>query len=324
MDLSPLIQILSSGKCYSGVELGQKLNKSRTAIWKMMPRLEDLGIELKSIKGKGYCVQGGLDLLPVDKSHILPVDLIDRVPSFKVLLSVDSTNTYVSKLMSEGSPRPGDYVMVFAEHQIGGRGRRGRAWQSPFGKNLYFSLGFRFPGDVSALSGLSLVVGISLAQALRDLGVVGAGVKWPNDVLINGRKVAGILIELAGEISSDCQVVVGVGLNVHMDESADIDQPWTSISREGLRITKKQVAEQLVRTVTSDIDVFLKMGFSAFIERWNEVDCLVGKSIAINAGESFGIAQGVNDRGELFVETQEGVLSVNAGEVSVRVSNTSV
>lgn len=323
MDIISLLEILADGGFYSGVVLGKRLNMSRTSIWKMIPRIEELGIPVECVKGKGYRIPGGLDLLPRSSADLISEENMLHLAHFERLLSVDSTNSYASEVLADVKPRQGDYVLILAEHQSGGRGRRGRVWQSPFGQNLYFSIGFNYLGDISVLSGLSLAIGLGVADALDRLGISGVGVKWPNDVMVKGKKIAGVLIELTGELSAGCQVIVGVGLNVRMDEQL-IDQPWTSLKKEGADISRTIITRMVINGVLKSMEDFLANGFASFHKQWVKYDWLYGKEVTLSVGERHGKVLGVSDRGELLIESPVGQLSINAGEVSVRVSNSTV
>ena len=228
-----LIRLLADGRFRSGSELGEALGISRAAIWKRVQRLEEFGLPLESVKGKGYRLAQ-------------PVDLIDPL-SLEVLLgeraqlhyqwATESTNA--DALAIKGPVRRPQVFL--SECQTAGRGRRGRQWQSPFAANLYVSIRFPVSGGFAALGGLSLAVGVVVAQALQELDPsLPVGLKWPNDLQINGAKVGGVLIELAGEMDGQVDVVIGVGVNGCMTghQARDIDQTWTDLAK-----TAKEIQE---------------------------------------------------------------------------------
>jgi BirA family transcriptional regulator, biotin operon repressor / biotin---[acetyl-CoA-carboxylase] ligase len=315
MELYSILHLLADGEFHSGSELGVSLGVSRTAIWKAIGQLGSLDLELESVKGKGYRLARPLDLL--SKAEMLR--LLDEKASAKlainVLLSAESTNTWL--LARDGLKN--QYEACFAEHQVNGKGRRGRSWVSPFASNLYLSVAFDLKGGAESLNGLSLVIGLSVVKALGQLGVKGVELKWPNDVWLNGRKLAGILVELHGEATTSWRVVVGVGLNVGMraEEAKLIDQPWASLS-EVSDLNKTCVAASLLNSLVSDLEIFKENGFGFFLERWAKYDALSDKDVEVNAGAMSGIARGVDRTGALLLETQRGLEVVNAGEVSVR------
>lgn len=315
MELYSILRLLADGEFHSGSELGKSLGVSRTSIWKAIGQLDSLDLQLESVKGKGYRLARPLDLL--EESAI--VSLLDADAAAKlmlnILLSTESTNSWL--LARSGLQK--QYEACFAEHQVGGKGRRGRQWVSPFGSNVYLSVAFDLKGGAESLNGLSLVIGLSVVQALCDLGVEGLELKWPNDVWLNGRKLAGILVELHGEATTSWRVVVGVGLNVGMsvDEAVLIDQPWAQLNEVGI-FSKNCVAAALLNNLVADLEIFKVSGFSCFLTRWAQFDALNNRVVEINAGVMSGIARGVDRTGALLLETDKGIEVINAGEVSVR------
>ena len=219
--LNKILTLLADGQFHSGEEVGQALGVSRAAVWKHMKKLDELDIPYSSVKGRGYRLQDDIELL--DEKRIQEA-LSQRLDILEILLDVNSTNTY---LFERAADHMGKRYAVLAEKQVGGRGRRGRQWVSPFGKNIYLSLLTSFAGGVASLEGLSLMTAIAVEKAMARLGVGDIGLKWPNDVYARGKKLAGILLEVTGEYSSHCQVVMGIGLNLSLSEkdAAQIEQP---------------------------------------------------------------------------------------------------
>ena len=319
MELHSLLSLLADGQYHSGSDLGVRLGVSRTAVWKVINNLSDIHIDVLSVKGKGYCIEGGLDLLSADGIYeFLPLAL-KKLCDLHLLLAVDSTNTWVMDNRKVSKP----YTFCLAELQKEGKGRRGRQWVSPFGKNICLSVGFDLPGGVEVLSGLSLVIGISVIRALNMLGVSSAKLKWPNDILIDGQKVAGILVELQGEATTGWRVTAGIGLNVAMNrsEGEGIDQPWVSLSKY-VDFSRDFIASALIESVVNVLEVYRREGFSVFVEEWQSSDLLRGKYVQISASEIAGIALGVDASGALLLDTENGVKSVNAGEVSIQKNDT--
>lgn len=313
-----LLQALSDGEFHSGSELGEILGVSRTAVWKSLQKLETLGLVVETIKGKGYRLSHPLDLL--DASRILSAlpDITQTQLALRVLQSTASTNSDASAWLVESRLHP--YCVVLAEQQTAGRGRHGRTWVSPFAQNLYLSLAYELKGGVEALSGLSLVVGIALIRTLKVLGVDDVALKWPNDVWLQGRKLAGVLVELQGEATSGWRVVIGIGLNVHMREAegAMIDQPWISLDTTKV-VSRNELAARLIETLLLVLHEFACKGFAAFVAEWAAVDALAGKHIQLDGGRVAGVAMGIDATGALLLQQESGgLLVVNAGEVSVR------
>ena len=242
-----------------------------------------------------------------------------RLDILELLLDVDSTNTY---LFNRASDHMGKRYAVMAEKQNHGRGRRGRQWVSPFGRNIYLSLLVSFSGGMSALEGLSLTTAIAVERALRRLDIQGVGLKWPNDIYADGRKLAGILLEVTGEYNSHCQVVIGIGLNLSMNESEakDIDQPWVDLRSLNPNLSRNEVAGVLLDELLTCIDTFQKEGFAPLQEYWSERDIYHESEVSVvsPSQEITGVVKGVNRKGELLLKTSRGMEVISAGELSVR------
>ncbi len=317
--LRDLLTILSDGEFHSGEELGTQLGVTRAAVWKQLKKLESLNIPLSSVKGKGYRLSDAIELLDRD---IIKGKINGRLDCLEVLLNTESTNSY---LLDKASDHMGKRYAVLAEKQESGRGRRGRTWVSPFGKNIYLSLLWSFGGGLASLEGLSLIIAIAVERALADLGVEGAKLKWPNDVYLNNKKLAGILLEVSGEYSGHCQVVIGVGLNVKLSDydAESIDQPWAQLSEQIHQVDRNKIAACVINHLIQAIEQFDKQGFSSFREYWTERDAFYDQEedlILPNKVRS-GTAKGVNSKGELLLETDLGLEAINAGEISLRLKH---
>ena len=210
------------------------------------------------------------------------------------------------------------FEVCISEMQKGGKGRRGKVWVSPFGKNIYLSVAFDLQGGVEVLNGLSLVIGLAVIRVLKKLGLSNAVLKWPNDIWIDSRKAAGVLVELQGEATTGWRIVAGIGLNVAMDENdgKGIDQPWVSIA-QSISSGRGQVAGMMISALIAVLEEYQANGFKGFMSEWDDSDFLKGKSIESSGGVK-GIAVGINAQGALLVETTDGLKSINAGEISVR------
>jgi BirA family biotin operon repressor/biotin-[acetyl-CoA-carboxylase] ligase len=314
--LRKLLTHLSDGQFHSGEALGEALGVSRAAVWKQLKKLDELDIPYSSVKGKGYRLHDPIELL--DQPAIMST-VSQRLDCLELLLDVDSTNTY---LFERASDHMGKRYAVFAEKQSSGRGRRGRQWISPFGRNIYLSLLVSFSGGMSALEGLSLAVGIAVEKAMGRLGIDGVGLKWPNDIYADGRKLAGILLEVTGEYNSHCQVVIGVGLNLSMSEgeAQEIDQPWVDLSSLRSGLSRNQVAGTLLDELLAMVDTFQKEGFAPWQQYWSERDIYHNKDVVISSPirDVEGVVKGVNRKGELMLRTDRGMEIITAGELSVR------
>lgn len=316
MQVERLLDLLADGRFHSGQSLGDALGISRTAVWKQIKKLEQLGIQIDSVHGKGYRLKQSLNLLSAHKiRNELSETAKKQITDIEIYLSVDSTNTRANQFGK-------DRFVCLAEQQTAGRGRRGREWVSPFGQNIYLSLCWYFYSGVSQLEGLSLSIAVLLCRALEEFDLQDIKVKWPNDLLCKQRKLAGILLEMSGDADGVCKVVIGVGVNVNMDRlQYHIDQPWVSISELTDKIiSRDKLAGKIINHLALGLLEFQEKGFSAFKDEWMKRDLFFEKSIKVvtASAEIEGIEKGVDDRGCLYIKTSEGVKRIHGGEISVR------
>jgi BirA family biotin operon repressor/biotin-[acetyl-CoA-carboxylase] ligase len=320
-----LLNILSDGEFHSGEALGAALGVSRMAVWKHLKVLRETGVDFEVIRGRGYRFPATTELL--DREVILSAtDAASKhcLGEIEVLLDIDSTNNRLREQALQGAPSG---TVCLAEMQHAGRGRRGREWVSPFAANLYLSLLWRSAAGAAALGGLSLVVGIALIRCLQSFGINTAGMKWPNDVVVNGAKLAGILIDVVGETSGPCAVIIGVGINVAMPQTAaaGIGQSWTDMKTvTGCgTISRNQLAARLLDNMLPVITRFESDGLQPFLDEWDRFDSVKGCQINLQlAGETVsGKACGVDAGGALLVETSGGRQRFASGEVSLRVAS---
>ncbi|MGH8209115.1 MAG: biotin--[acetyl-CoA-carboxylase] ligase, partial [Steroidobacteraceae bacterium] len=250
----------------------------------------------------------------------------EHVRSLEVVWSVGSTNTV---LLSRANPPNGVGEVMLAEYQTAGRGRRGRVWLAPPGGAICLSLSWTFRDVPADLSALGLVIGVCELRALRELGVAQAQLKWPNDVLVDERKLGGILIELRAESGGPACVVIGIGLNVALGAPllariAETGIAATDLVTAGMeQPSRNVVAGAIVESCVRGLLDFEREGLRPFIEDWRDADALRGRMVDVRgaAGEvSCGLARGVDLHGALLVETPEGLKKFVSGDVSVRVS----
>lgn len=321
MKSKPLLRLLADGEIHSGESLALSLGVSRTAIWKQIKRATDEGYSVDTIRGKGYRLVSPLDLLDADAIlNALPAHL-QSVISLEVHDELDSTNAEV--IRQRAQPNGGNPIVCLADHQTAGRGRRGRQWQSPRGENLYLSLGLTFRGGFAMLDGLSLVLGLAVAEAVEKQGVADVGLKWPNDVFVNGSKLSGILIELQGELEEGVvQVVAGIGVNVHMTSAENLDQAWTSLARSmpDYLWQRNQVAADIIIAALEASERFADGGFSHFRDEWQARDIFNGQPLTAGDGKLAGIGRGVDEQGNYLVDVGGELNEVRAGEISLRVT----
>ncbi|MEO8802092.1 MAG: biotin--[acetyl-CoA-carboxylase] ligase [Rudaea sp.] len=322
MSIQPrtVLTALSCEQPVSGSALAHRLGVTRAAVWKQIEALRALGAPIQGAAGSGYRLAWPLELLDVANIHAeLDATLRARLGDLQVHWQIDSTSSTLLRLAGDGAQ---DLTVCIAETQSAGRGRRGRLWQSRLGGNIYFSLLRRFACGMGALSGLSLVAGVALMQSLNDCGVAGIGLKWPNDVLADGHKLAGILVELGGEFLGPCFAVIGIGVNLRLPEETGIDQPYTDLARLcGSELpSRNRLIARLITRLSAALDRFERDGFAGFREHYARYDALVGHPVNVrtSAGTVSGIADGVDARGALRVRQNGQVLTFDSAEVSVR------
>ncbi len=313
----PLLKLLEDGRFHSGEALGRSLGISRSAVWKQLQRLEELGIVLHKVRGRGYCLAQPWSLLDIESISVAVPDW-----EVRVLMDVDSTNAEAMRITNpEGRP-----VLVLAERQLAGRGRRGRKWVSPFGENLYYSVALPITGGARQLEGLSLVVGLAVHHALRAMGVEGM-LKWPNDILVHEKKIAGILLELVGDPADLCRVVIGIGINVNMLASTEqIDQPWISMREVlGKGVDRTTLTITLTHTLQYFLGRLRDEGFPALQGLWEQHHAWHGRKVMLTSGTRHyeGVIVGIDEQGALRLETSQGVMHYSSGELSLRLRDDS-
>ena len=313
-----VLHTLSDGRFHSGQRLGETLGVSRTAIWKALKSLQQYGVTPQAVSGRGYRLPRPLELLHPDAllQHMGGEgrELLRGLALFDIL---DSTNAYLV-----GIHKDGHGLGCLTEYQSAGRGRRGRHWVSPFGSNIYLSLRWHFSAGMAHLSGLSLAMAVGVIRALCDVGIDNATVKWPNDVYVEGRKLAGILLEIAGEAAGPCDVVVGLGLNVDMPPQAahDIDQPWIDIGTIRHGVGRNRLAGRLLHHLLLALARFQLDGLTPFLAEWRDKDILAGRALRLSLPdeELRGIGCGIDGDGALLVDLQGKRQRFTYGEVSLR------
>ncbi|WP_449546109.1 bifunctional biotin--[acetyl-CoA-carboxylase] ligase/biotin operon repressor BirA [Lelliottia amnigena] len=308
-----LISILADGEFHSGEQLGERLGMSRAAINKHIQTLRDWGVDVFTVPGKGYSLPEPIQLLDED---VIRRQL--KQGKVTVLPVIDSTNQYLLERINELNS--GDSCV--AEYQQAGRGRRGRKWFSPFGANLYLSMFWRLEQGPAAAIGLSLVIGIMIAEVLHDLGADKVRVKWPNDLYLNDRKLAGILVEMTGKTGDAAQIVIGAGLNMIMRnvQTDVVNQGWITLQEAGVTIDRNTLAVRLIKELREALTLFEQEGLSPFLGRWEKLDNFIHRPVKLIIGdkEIFGTSRGINAQGALLLE-QEGIVKPwVGGEISLR------
>lgn len=315
-----LLEMLLDGRFHSGEQLATSLGVTRAAIWKHIKTLQsDYGLDIHAVTGKGYRLSQSFELLNSEVISKLVADTYPEV-DIETFISINSTNHY---LMKQVIAEAGRCVAVFAEQQTSGRGRHGRTWISPFGGNLYFSIRYQFSPTPNDVTGLSLAVGVAIVELLRKIGIKSAALKWPNDILVNGRKLCGILLEMHGESHGPYAVVVGVGLNLSMpaSEADKIDQPWVALNQIcDIGLSRNELAANLLIQIMAALKTFELEGLEPFRERWMMWDSYMDTEVTLRLGDRVikGIAKGIDQQGALLIEQEGKRQRFYSGEITLR------
>ena len=321
----PILRLLTDGKFHSGEDIAQQLKVSRATVWNALQAAEKLGVEIFSVRGRGYKLPQAVTLL--DEQAVLNAIGEHRAWfNLEIHDHLESTNSYMMKKLSSGQSHAS---CVAANLQSNGRGRRGRSWQAGLGASLTFSLLWRFQCGASALSGLSLAVGVALIRALHSFGINQAQLKWPNDVLIvannqSPEKLAGILIELQGDMEGPSAAVIGVGINLNLPTKIKerIDQPATDIaSVVTSNINPNELLGVLLKNLADVLSHFEQQGFTSLREEWTKHHAYHLQPVKMlhpDGRETFGTVNGVADDGILLINTALGELRFSSGEISLR------
>ncbi|MBS0486086.1 MAG: biotin--[acetyl-CoA-carboxylase] ligase [Proteobacteria bacterium] len=319
IDPAALLCALRADRAVSGSDLAARLGVTRAAVWKQIRGLRASGAPVQAVAGRGYKLAWPFEALDAHAIRAkLDPALRKRLRNMAVHWRIDSTNTQLLRNAAAGAPV---LSICLAEMQSAGRGRRGRAWISPLGANVCFSLLQRCAGGMGTLSGLSLVAGVALAQALEDCGATGIGLKWPNDVIVDGRKLAGILVEAGGEFLGPCFAVIGIGINLRLPDGVDTGQPATDLARICAELPSRNfVVARVAARLVEALDCFETDGFGAFAQAYAARDALVGRPVRVHAAQGVrdGIADGVDARGALRVRHGATLATYDSADVSVR------
>jgi len=321
-----LLRLLADGKFHSGEVLAQELGVSRASVNNALQNIERYGLVLYSVRGRGYCLQSAPQWL--DKSRVNSL-LAQDADDFhlEVMDSTPSTNTLLLQRASSAAPSGS---VIATELQTMGRGRQGRLWHSGLGNALTFSLLWRFECGLSGLAGLSLAAGLGLMRALKSLGITGASLKWPNDVLGSNGKIAGILVEAQGDMLGPSAVVIGIGINLSLprEVSTHVDQPAGDLSQlTSVLPDRNLLLAVMLRELARVLSQFSTGGFAVLREEWEGCHCYQHQPVQLllpDGNRVLGIVRGVNQDGALSVEINSPVNGkpemriFHAGEISLR------
>jgi BirA family biotin operon repressor/biotin-[acetyl-CoA-carboxylase] ligase len=322
----PVLRLLADGERRSGEAIAAALGMSRAAVWKQVKRLEALGLVVDVRRGAGYRIDPPLDVLDAGVIRAaLPPGTAARLDSLDVMTHVRSTN---SQLFDGARPRPGRMAACLAEYQSGGRGRRGRSWLAPPGRGLCLSVAWTYPTQPVGVESLGLVAGAVVRRMLTTRAEVAVGIKWPNDLIVDDRKLGGILVELSAEGHGSCFVVVGIGINVtatpslaDMASTCGVLRPIDlATATAGRSPTRNALAAALIEAFAEMFEHYPATGFSAYRGLIAEADYLYGRTVTVEspAGPIAGRAMGIAADGRLRVERDGAIHEIVAGDVSVR------
>ncbi|MDP4946106.1 bifunctional biotin--[acetyl-CoA-carboxylase] ligase/biotin operon repressor BirA [Alishewanella sp. SMS8] len=313
-----LLSVLADGKFHSGQILANHFGISRTAIANYIAELELVGLDIYKVKGKGYALTKPIVLL--DAAIIRQLQPAQSAPVL-VQHITDSTNLQLMQALQSNKDLASASVIV-AEAQTAGRGRRGRSWYSPFGSNLYFSYYWKLEQGIQAAMGLSIVAGCALCQVLQRHYQISTKMKWPNDIYIDNRKVAGILVELVGQADGACHVVIGIGINVQLPLQAlqHIDQPYADLATAtDHAINRNELVVHLQSALTYALKQFQQTGFAPFQESFNQLNLYAQQTVTLSGSASAtGVCKGVDNQGAILLEHAGQIVAYFGGEVSLR------
>jgi BirA family biotin operon repressor/biotin-[acetyl-CoA-carboxylase] ligase len=317
-------RLLGDREFHSGTALAVAAGVSRSAVWKAVASLRTLGVVAHAVANRGYRLPLAAELLDASSIRaLLPVACRPRLRRGTCVWTTGSTN---ADLLQGGSAPPGQFDFLTAEFQRAGRGRRARSWLSPPGGSICLSIGWSFASLPPEAGALGLVIGVCALRALQGIGVRGVALKWPNDLVVDGAKLGGILIELRAESGGPAFIVVGIGLNVALGASlsaavvATGTRP-TDLAALGIeRCDRNALAAALIAASVDGLLRFEHAGFGAFADAWRAADALAGKPVLVSAGSGpvSGHARGIDANGALCVQTRDGLQRFTSGEVSVR------
>ena len=322
LNITELLTQLDHESHRSGQDLAAYFNCTRGTIHNGIERIEELGIRVERVSGLGYRLFEPLDLLDTNKivSNLTPI-VADQLQAIECLTQIDSTNQYATNLTF---PPTGKFTIVLSEMQLAGKGRRGRTWVSPFAANIYLSIIWPLQRSLHEASIVSPYLAICIAEKLHALGIPELGLKWPNDIYCQEKKLAGLLIECTGELGGTGKMIIGLGLNVSMSKYAniDIDQAWTDIISNVAhwQYSRNQLAAEMINTLVNALNQFENSQIHDLLARWSRWDVMHNANVDVQSDQytQHGIARGIDENGCLLLETKKGLQPVLVGDVTLR------
>lgn len=323
---SKLLSLLADGRFHSGEELGACLSISRTAVWKRIKSLRQSGLVIYPVKGKGYRITQALEFLEQGKIFsYIDADIKPLIRQFTLHTEVDSTNQY---LLNRFDHDDFHGHITLAEYQTEGRGRRGNAWISPFAAGISLSLGWHFDPAPEPLALVSLGTGVAVMRALSRAGITDAGLKWPNDVIWQYRKLGGTLVEMRAESAGPCKMVIGIGVNysfpAESNYSTGIDQPWVDIATiQQPAVLRNKFTAILISEIVRLMNIYAGRDDCGIIDEWRRYDCMKGKfaKLVLPDRTVNGLILGIDDNGALLMSVNDRLEKFNSGEISLRLQS---
>jgi BirA family biotin operon repressor/biotin-[acetyl-CoA-carboxylase] ligase len=324
-----LLRQLADGAFHSGEDLAATVGLTRARVSQLLKEAETAGLALERIRGRGYRLLATPDFLSADLIRAALSENVRRNPDIPLLHIevVDEIASTSTELLRRAQRKDIHATMLAAEWQTAGRGRRGRKWMAVAGGSLTFSLGWRFDQGAGYLAGLSLAVGVAVIRALEAEGLPGVELKWPNDLIYRHLKVGGILVELNGDALGPSSVVVGVGLNVRLPDTAkrDIDQPVSDLTavagRSGAPIDRNRLLARVVAELASAFTAYADTGFPPFAAEWQRRHAYQGKPVNLllpDGASVKGTVAGVDSAGALVLADGPRRARFLSGEISLR------
>ncbi|MGI9290677.1 MAG: biotin--[acetyl-CoA-carboxylase] ligase [Gammaproteobacteria bacterium] len=321
-----LLQTLADGELHSGSELAAGLGITRSAVWKQIKNLKALGIEVDAQAGQGYRLNAPHELLELQAiQRELTEASLSLLEELNLSWMSESTS---NELLQQAPPNAGSARVFLAEYQSAGRGRRGRNWYAPAGHSICLSVGWTYATSPADFSCLGLAVGIATLRAVKRAGVTHAQLKWPNDVVAAGKKLAGVLIDVQGEAGGPLYIVVGVGVNYRLSDqvrnAVNNDAGLEPISlaelSENTLVGRNVFAANLIDEIIRVLAEFSNDGFGQLVDEWDAADCLSGNKLEVTQNDKTltGIARGITSDGRLKLDTGNEMHLLVSGDVSLR------
>ena len=311
--------IAHKGEFVSGQKISELFGISRTAVWKHIRVLKQRGYVIESYTKKGYCLKEAPELIRPEQ--ILD-ELHTQIIGKKIMYyeRVDSTNTIAKKLAGQGAA---DGTVVVAEEQTGGRGRLDRSFMSPFAQGLWFSVIIRPNFPPMEVSKMTLVAAVAITKVLRKMGLIHCGIKWPNDILVHGKKMVGILTELNASVEKINYLVMGICINTTLSKkslSKELKKTVTSFAMEDVPVQRNQLLAEILQQLEQYYIVAQEQGFAPILEEWKVLSCTLGQEVKVIASDKTfsGKAVDLDENGNLLVDTGTAIEKVLAGDVHIR------